>query len=85
MVKGIVRHVDELGRIVVPKEIRKSLRIKETDLLDIYLRDGVLCMEKVSLSCVCCGLRDEEQLLVHNGVHVCQECLGEFSKEGIGC
>ena len=37
---GIVRRVDDLGRVALPKEIRKSLGIKEGDLLDIFIEDG---------------------------------------------
>lgn len=46
---GILRRVDELGRVVLPKEIRKSLRIKETDLLEIYKdREGSVILRKHS-------------------------------------
>lgn len=37
---GITRHIDELGRIVIPKEIRKNMHIKPGELLEIYLSDG---------------------------------------------
>ena len=37
---GIVRRIDDLGRVVIPREVRKSLGIKENDLLDIFIEDG---------------------------------------------
>lgn len=37
---GIVRHIDDLGRIVIPKEIRRTLSIREGDALEIYLNDS---------------------------------------------
>jgi len=37
---GVVRHLDELGRIVIPKEIRRNLRMNEGDLLEIFVEDG---------------------------------------------
>lgn len=44
---GIVRRIDELGRIVIPKEIRRSLRIKDGDLLEIFTsRDGEIIFKK---------------------------------------
>ncbi len=46
---GIVRRIDDLGRIVIPKEIRRTLRIKEGDPLEIYTdRDGEVIFKKYS-------------------------------------
>ena len=46
---GIVRRIDDLGRVVVPKEIRKVLRIREGDPLEIYTdRDGEVILKKYS-------------------------------------
>lgn len=44
MARGIVRHMDDLGRVVIPKEMRKSLSIKEGDKVDIYFNDGAICI-----------------------------------------
>ena len=44
---GIVRRIDDLGRVVVPKEIRRTLRIKESDPLEIFTdRDGKIILKK---------------------------------------
>lgn len=46
---GIVRRIDELGRVVIPKEIRRTLRIREGDPLEIYTdRDGQVILKKYS-------------------------------------
>ncbi len=46
---GIVRRIDELGRVVIPKEIRRTLRIREGDPLEIYTeRDGGIILKKYS-------------------------------------
>ncbi|MBQ0099287.1 MAG: AbrB/MazE/SpoVT family DNA-binding domain-containing protein [Firmicutes bacterium] len=45
---GVIRRIDELGRIVIPKEIRKTLRIREGDPLEIYTNDGELIFKKYS-------------------------------------
>lgn len=81
MIKGIVRNIDQLGRVTLPKEMRKTLKVKETDPVDIYLKDGVICIEPARLQCVCCGSTDDEKLIEVNGVHMCLGCIGEFREE----
>lgn len=46
---GVIRRIDELGRIVIPKEIRKSLRIKESDNLEIYVDNENIVLKKYSV------------------------------------
>ena len=45
---GIVRRIDDLGRIVIPREIRRSLRIREGDPLELYTQDGAIVFKKYS-------------------------------------
>ena len=47
---GIVRRIDDLGRIVIPKEIRRTMRIRDGDPLEIYTDDGKIVMEKYNQS-----------------------------------
>ena len=48
---GIVRRIDDLGRVVVPKEIRRTLRIREGDPMEIFTnRDGEIILKKYSLT-----------------------------------
>ncbi len=49
MTSGIVRRIDELGRIVIPKEIRKNLRIKEGDTLEIFVEKEKIILDKSSV------------------------------------
>ena len=44
---GIVRYIDDLGRVVIPKEIRRTLKIKEGDKLEIFTEEGgIICLKK---------------------------------------
>ena len=47
---GIVRRLDDLGRIVIPKEIRRSMDIREGDAMEIFLENNHICLEKYSTS-----------------------------------
>lgn len=43
---GIVRRIDDLGRVIIPKEIRRTMRIKEGDPMEIFIDDGAVCFKK---------------------------------------
>ena len=47
---GIVRRIDDLGRIVIPKEIRRSIRLREGDAMEIFLEDNCVCLKKYTPS-----------------------------------
>ena len=47
---GIVRRIDDLGRIVIPKEIRRNMRLREGDAMEIFLEDNRICLEKYTPS-----------------------------------
>lgn len=81
MIKGMVRQFDRLGRIVIPKEMRKALKLNEKDPVDIYFRDGVICIEPCRLQCVHCGSKDEEKIVELGGLHYCRDCAIEVSKD----
>lgn len=73
---GIVRHIDELGRIVIPIEIRKRLGLAEKDPVEISVKGETIMLAKASTVCVFCG-RDEG-LTEHRGRSVCRHCIGEL-------
>jgi transcriptional pleiotropic regulator of transition state genes len=75
---GIVRHIDELGRIVIPIEIRKRLALGEKDPVEISLRGETIMLAKAHTVCLFCG-RDDE-LEEHRGRSVCRVCIGELAR-----
>ncbi|MBQ6839924.1 MAG: AbrB/MazE/SpoVT family DNA-binding domain-containing protein [Oscillospiraceae bacterium] len=70
---GIVRKVDELGRIVLPIELRRTLDIAVRDELEIYLDDDKVVMRKYEPSCVFCS--STRNLVEYRGKNVCGECI----------
>lgn len=52
---GIVRKIDELGRIVLPIEIRNTLDIKPKDSIEIFVDDDKIVLKKYQPSCIFCG------------------------------
>jgi transcriptional pleiotropic regulator of transition state genes len=74
---GIVRHVDELGRIVIPIEIRKRLGLGEKDPLEISVHDEVIMLARPQSSCIFCG--EGSDLREHRGRAVCPACISDLS------
>ena len=76
---GIVRKVDELGRIVIPKELRKTLEIAEKDALEIFVGgNGEIIFKKYAPACTFCG--QAKDVTVFKGKNVCPDCLEELRK-----
>ena len=74
---GIVRKVDELGRIVLPIELRRTLDIAERDELEIYLDDDKVVLKKYEPSCIFCG--SSCGLVTYHGRNVGMECIENMS------
>lgn len=76
---GTTRRIDQLGRVVVPAELRRTLGIHEGDLLEIVADDDRLVLRKVSPACAICG-RTSELLDMHDK-HLCKDCVREIKLE----
>jgi len=74
---GIIRHIDDLGRIVIPIEIRKRFSLGEKDPLEISVKDDVILLSKPQTVCVFCGRRNSLQ--EHRGRAVCRTCVTELA------
>ena len=76
---GIIRRVDELGRIVLPVEIRRTLDIAERDELEIFMDNNQIVLQKFEPSCIFCA--SSAGLVAYRGKNVCRECIrsiGQF-------
>lgn len=76
---GIVRRLDELGRIVLPMELRRSLDLKVKDAIEITADEDVITLRKHSPACVFCG--EEHSVADFKGKNVCANCLGEIKAQ----
>lgn len=70
---GIIRKVDELGRVVLPVEMRRVLEIEERDAVEISMEDDKIVLRKHENSCVFCG--STEDLKSFKGKDVCSNCI----------
>lgn len=75
---GIVRKVDELGRVVIPIELRRTLNIGEKDALEIFVEGDQIILKKYEPACVFCGQAKGVGNL--KGKNVCPKCISEVAK-----
>lgn len=74
---GIVRKVDELGRVVIPIELRRTLSIGEKDSLEIYVDSDKIILKKYEPACIFCG--NAENVINYKGKNICEHCLKEMA------
>lgn len=70
---GIIRNVDELGRIVIPKEMRKKMDIASNDPVEIYVDGDKIILTKYQPSCIFCG--SAVAVSDFHGKKICEECI----------
>ncbi len=75
---GIIRKVDELGRIVLPIELRRTLDISEHDELEIFMEKDRIVLLKFEPACIFCG--SARGLLTYRGKNVCQACIHRMNE-----
>lgn len=73
---GVVRKLDQLGRIVLPKELRTVLNLKEKDALEIYVDGEEIILKKYEPACVFCG--DAREVVNYRGKNICKKCFEEM-------
>lgn len=76
---GVVRKIDNLGRIVIPKELRRILSIDIKDQLEIFIDKDMIILRKYEPFCIFCT--GNEGLKEYEGKHVCIHCRTRLSKK----
>ncbi|MBQ7348048.1 MAG: AbrB/MazE/SpoVT family DNA-binding domain-containing protein [Clostridia bacterium] len=76
---GMVRKVDELGRIVLPAEIRQSMDIKVKDSIEIFTDNERIVLQKYSPSCIFCN--NVDNIVLFREKRVCAECLEKLKNQ----
>ncbi|MBX5476682.1 MAG: AbrB/MazE/SpoVT family DNA-binding domain-containing protein [Clostridia bacterium] len=75
---GIVRRVDDLGRVVIPIELRRTLDIGDKDSLEIYVDGDKIILRKYEPACVFCGSAQNVQ--VFRNKNICQDCIDQLAR-----
>ena len=78
---GIVRNVDELGRIVLPIELRRTLDIAVRDPLEIYVEGESIILKKYNPSCIFCS--SKEDIFIYQDKNICGKCIDDLKKKTI--
>ena len=78
---GVVRKVDELGRIVVPIELRRTLDIAVKDTLEIFVEGDQIVLKKYHPACIFCENIDD--VVSYKGKMICKDCLRKLKNQSI--
>ncbi len=73
---GMVRKCDELGRIVIPIEIRRSVGIESGDGVEIFVDKDRVILQKYAPACIFCGEADD--VITFKGKKVCRNCIADL-------
>jgi transcriptional pleiotropic regulator of transition state genes len=76
---GIVRRIDDLGRLVLPIELRRVMGIKVKDYVEIYVDDDSIILKKYAPACLFCGNANDVE--IHMGRKICKECIEAMSNK----
>lgn len=76
---GIIRKLDELGRVVLPIEIRRTFNLAEKDAVEIFVEDDRIILKKHQPNCLLCG--EDKNLIEFKGKLICKSCAKNLSKK----
>lgn len=74
---GIVRRMDELGRVVIPMELRNQFKIVEKDPIEIFVDGSSIVLRKYEPNCIFCG--STKDLYEYNDKLICNKCTEKIS------
>ena len=77
---GIVRRIDELGRLVIPMELRRAFNLRDNmDSLEIFVEGDTIILKKYEPSCIFCDSADN--IVKFKGRNICDACLKELGEK----
>ena len=76
---GVVRKLDDLGRIVIPIELRRTMDIGLRDTLEIFVEDDKIILKKYHTACIFCN--DARDVIYYKDKLICKRCLEELKKQ----
>ena len=76
---GIVRKLDELGRIVLPMEIRNTFNLEPKDPVEIFVEGDRIILKKYQPCCIFC--KSTKENIIYNDKRVCKSCIEKLKKE----
>ena len=76
---GIVRKVDELGRIVLPIELRRTLGIEEKDRIEIFVDGESIILRKYQPACIFCD--NAKDIINYKGKNICPDCIRTMNEK----
>ena len=77
---GIVRKIDDLGCLVIPKELRKKMNINKKDPMEIFVDEDKIILNKYEPACIFCGSMDDN--IEFEGRTICKKCIDKMKKLG---
>lgn len=75
---GIIRRIDDLGRIVLPIELRKKMGIEQRDAIEIYVDGDRVILKKHETECIFCG--SKKDISEYKGKNICGACIKNLSE-----
>ncbi len=76
---GIIRPIDELGRIVLPVETRKMMDLNPKDGVEVFIEDDKIILKKYRPSCIFCG--EADGVIDFKGTKICRGCIESLKSE----
>ena len=76
---GIVRRIDELGRVVLPIELRRTMHLEVRDPVEIFMEGDAIVLRKYEAACLFCG--GGHQLTTFRGKQICGECMRQLREK----
>lgn len=76
---GIVRKIDNLGRVVLPVELRRNFDINKDDPVEIFVDEKYILLKKYQPACIFCN--EAKDVVDYQGKNICKKCLAELKNK----